>query len=448
MSSRFEDSNVRLEPDIIARDKAVARLGFSPGSVITVARPLVTAILPSEKQKRCDYCHRIPDHDTSLFKCTGCASHWYCDAQCQSLSWKAHHRRICKSYPLYIASPAHGLLPPQERMDALLLAQLAAETSSADPAPDESSPFSIFMSLMPSKSPPSHLPHMPVHANGTITRNHLLEFYSRFGNNNFIMHSHLISFGHGIYPLASRLFNHSCVPNAAIRYSIMQGRPPLMEVVALRRISVGEEICIPYVDPALPLEDRERALGNIYGFSCSCALCHFQRGISASSSDGAISAQVRRHLLDFTGCSPDSPPLRHDTLQNFSDIPASLRSLFHPSVLPDLAESFSAKSHSASLDAALVDGLTLLALYHLIYPPNYPQTGMHALEAAKTTWNAMLSSEAREGSYDRKLLDSAKWYLEVARHILGILGKEGDADGPLTEVEMLSGLISEELAKA
>ena len=74
-------------------------------------------------------------------------------------------------------------------------------------------------------------------------RNQLLDLYSRFGNNNFVLHSHLVSFGHGIYPLASRLFNHSCVPNAAVCYSLTQGRPPSMEVIALRKIAVDEEVC-------------------------------------------------------------------------------------------------------------------------------------------------------------------------------------------------------------
>ena len=69
------------------------------------------------------------------------------------------------------------------------------------------------------------------------------------------------------------------------------------------------------------------------------------------------------------------PHVHRDTLQDFSEIPAALHSLFHPSILPGLAESFSAKSHGPAPELALHDGLTLLALYHLIYPPNYPQIG-------------------------------------------------------------------------
>ena len=131
-------------------------------------------------------------------------------------------------------------------MDSLLLSQLSVEISSSDPPLNQPSPLAIFETLIPSRSPPQQLPPMTVRLNGPNSRNQLLDLYSRFGNNNFVLHSHLVSFGHGIYPLASRLFNHSCVPNAAISYSLMQGRPPSMQVIALRKITANEEVCELY----------------------------------------------------------------------------------------------------------------------------------------------------------------------------------------------------------
>lgn len=68
------------------------------------------------------------------------------------------------------------------------------------------------------------------------------ELYSRFGNNNFAIHSHLVTIAHGIFPLASRLFNHSCVPNAAARYIFTESEPVRMDVVVLRDILEGEEV--------------------------------------------------------------------------------------------------------------------------------------------------------------------------------------------------------------
>ena len=157
------------------------------------------------------------------------------------MAWKAHHRKICGLYSRFIASPAYVSLSVPDKMDSLLLSQLGVEISSSDPLPNQSSPLAIFESLMPSRSPPRQLPPMLV--NSPNTRNRLLDLYSRFGNNNFVLHSHLVSFGHGIYPLASRLFNHSCVPNAAVCYSLTQGLPPSMQVIALRKIAADEEVC-------------------------------------------------------------------------------------------------------------------------------------------------------------------------------------------------------------
>lgn len=450
MGLELDGLNLRLESHATARSKVVAKIEFTLGSVIVVAQPLTTVLFPVEKEKRCDLCHRRPqDNGRGLLKCTGCASHWYCDVQCQGVAWKAHHRKICGSYPRFIASPAYVSLSAHDKMDSLLLSQLSVEILSSDPPPHQpSSPLAIFESLIPSRSPPQQLPPMPVRLNNPNVRNQLLDLYSRFGNNNFVLHSHLVSFGHGIYPLASRLFNHSCVPNAAVCYSLTQGRPPSMQVIALRKIAADEEICIPYVDPALPFGDRERALDIIYGFSCACPLCDFQRTITPLLSDRDISPQNRRHLLEFTQCLTNVPHTHQDTLRDFSEVPVSLHPLFHPSVLPRLAESFSSKSHGLAPESALHDGLALLALYRLIYPPNYPQIGLHALEVAKTAWNALLSKESHEGTYDKQLLELTVWYLGHAQHVVGILGREGDASGPLAEIDFLSKLVNKELSSS
>lgn len=66
--------------------------------------------------------------------------------------------------------------------------------------------------------------------------------FTRSGNNNFAIHSHLTTIAHGIFPLASRLFNHSCLPNAAARYVLRRGQSVRMEIVALREIKATEEV--------------------------------------------------------------------------------------------------------------------------------------------------------------------------------------------------------------
>lgn len=85
-------------------------------------------------------------------------------------------------------------------------------------------------------------PICPMGSNDVLMEGILDDIYSRFGNNNFAIHSHLVSVAHGVFPLASRLFNHSCVPNAAAKYIFAESESPRMDVVVLRPIKEGEEV--------------------------------------------------------------------------------------------------------------------------------------------------------------------------------------------------------------
>ena len=129
-------------------------------------------------------------------------------------------------------------------MDALLLTHLLAECSASGTETKEgdSQGLSIFMSLLPGpvadKDVPPTCPlstsHRPVQTAS--------ELFLRCGNNNFSIHSHLTTIAHGVFPLASRLFNHSCVPNAIAKYRITRAKEVLMEIVAIRDIALGEEV--------------------------------------------------------------------------------------------------------------------------------------------------------------------------------------------------------------
>lgn len=59
----------------------------------------------------------------------------------------------------------------------------------------------------------------------------------------------------------------------------------------------------------------------------------------------------------------------------FERLPAELYPIFHESYLPALSEQFSKTSHEGQYAEAVEAGLTLLAFYAVMYPPNYPQIG-------------------------------------------------------------------------
>lgn len=163
----------------------------------------------------------------------------------QGLQWKAHHRKICKAFNRFTASPSYQSFSAGEAADALMLSQVISQLfpsddytldhGSMDPA------SAVFFDLLPASSAPPPPPLCKTKA--SIFPNDIATtIFSRFGNNNFVLHSHLTPYAHGVFPLASRLFNHSCSPNCVARYVITPTYPVKMEVVSLTDIAIGEEV--------------------------------------------------------------------------------------------------------------------------------------------------------------------------------------------------------------
>ena len=161
------------------------------------------------------------------------------------MHWNSEHKRICRTHNKMNALVGSQQLPQHERMDISLLSHFLARVSSRGSADatvfGEDDPVSTFLSLLPGSANSLQIEEMipkTLNHQKDLTR----KIYSRFHNNNFAVHSHMTIIGHGVFPLASRLFNHSCIPNAAPRYILEQAKLPLMEIVALRDIDKGEEV--------------------------------------------------------------------------------------------------------------------------------------------------------------------------------------------------------------
>ncbi|KAJ7780697.1 SET domain-containing protein [Mycena maculata] len=436
----FQD-DVELAPAVSGRSKAVSTRHLSAGSLIVSCEALGTVLIPEEKGKRCDTCHRNPPQ---LQKCSGCASYFYCSATCQALQWQSHHKKICKRFNQYTASVNFQALAAHEKMDALLLSHLVAQLDSTADVGER------VMDLLHGPVDPPALPI--VYASRRVAGSLVRDLYSRFGNNNFVIHSHLTTLGHGIFPIASRLFNHSCLPNAAAKYILSPSSPPTMQVVALRDIPPGEEICLPYLDPAL-LQSRQQIFQLSYGFECRCNSCLFfdkVGPIPTPPADPAQKEDLVRQLIQFK-----ITPYNGLALATSPDpFPSELLPVFHESFITSLAETFRNASHDGEYSTAMTSGAALLALYRLIYPPNYPQigvhspgrrwilpdarflAGMHLLELAKTAWNSTVSED------NNASIETATQHLNEAKVVLGIFGSEGDADGPLVEISTLDTLLT------
>ena len=91
--------------------------------------------------------------------------------------------------------------------------------------------------------------------------------------NNFALGRSHSKCSNGIFPKLSR-FNHSCVPTAEFRWNERLKR---QEIRAIRRIRVGQEICLCYFTTVM-LEaskaERREYLQTRYGFVCECEACN------------------------------------------------------------------------------------------------------------------------------------------------------------------------------
>ena len=78
-------ASICLQPHETARTKASATALLSAGSIVLGTPALSTALIASEKGRRCDYCHSVPVGGRGLSKCSGCAAYWYCGTVCANV---------------------------------------------------------------------------------------------------------------------------------------------------------------------------------------------------------------------------------------------------------------------------------------------------------------------------------------------------------------------------
>lgn len=120
-----------------------------------------------------------------------------------------------------------------------------------------------------------------------------------------------------------------------------------------------------------------------YGFKCDCRLCHFQSGIhpvDAPPGRGSDALRTLEVALRAFALGADAQSMQVPTAAGtFESMPAILHPVFHETYLPALSEVFSKTSHEGPYVDAVEAGLTLLALYVVVYPPQYPQIGERSL---------------------------------------------------------------------
>jgi SET and MYND domain-containing protein len=194
----------------------------------------------------------------------------------QVLDWKRSHKKLCAHLATgFRTSIPYTELPADEQADCELLLKLAVRFLSVPDihqvAPKDgslgedqlvSNALACFIDLIPHPHA-RPLPPLPPKLDLSVVKvplfrqmnnneeSILLAVWRRFGPNNFVMHSFAAlndgvaegaAYAHGVFSLASRLFNHSCCPTAWPAF-ILRNKRPYVEVRALVDIPQGEEVC-------------------------------------------------------------------------------------------------------------------------------------------------------------------------------------------------------------
>ncbi|KAG8932549.1 hypothetical protein FRC02_000926 [Tulasnella sp. 418] len=281
--------------------------------------------------------------------------------------------------------------------------------------------------------------------------NHLL---TTIDNNHWVItNGYLKAIANGVFPIASRSFNHSCRPSAAPTY-FYEGNDIIMEVRAITAIVRGEEITVSYLDPATPFRRRRQQLQDLYMFKCCCERCQIEEAMAVASGtfdDQNVDDLEARLLRATFPVKEERPTLSYNIRiprHSFSlnQLPGELVPLFDGHFLSDLSSRFSWSCSEEKSSRPVLLGLSLLALYFWIYPRNYPLIGLHILEIAKIAWNSFL----RDADQNTIPFEFLIHLIESAKDVIQISGpREGvrlfDGLGPWDELRLLEGLVDDDV---
>lgn len=111
-----------------------------------------------------------------------------------------------------------------------------------------------------------------------------------FDENSFVLSGHLDQKTKkektfSVIGLVVSMLNHSCAPNVAHYWMWTKNGIPKVRIVAIKSITIGEELMTRYIDiETRPRHTRKAILREKYNFQCECIRCHnVLRNIDGSS---------------------------------------------------------------------------------------------------------------------------------------------------------------------
>ncbi|KAL3417556.1 MYND finger [Phlyctema vagabunda] len=343
----LENSNSKVKSELISKDIGrglLATTNICKGEVIlTINEPFIALPTNEKLSSVCYHCFKktiaTPSSALStsasvnktrttqvLRKCTGCNVIGYCSKECQVQSWTAFHKHECKTLkkisPRVLPTPTHALL------QILVLVQWASSPGSTAATASLRSRLAAVMALS------SHRAELQKRTQAWTDISLQVEaamYYAGFDraraieaqevfckmeNNSFqILQADPDDSDGGddgddgaiigyCFDETLALANHSCRPNALVRFS---GR--IATLSALGNIAEGEQVLISYIDHTVPdITARRAQLRDRYFFECECVRCSQRDAIGrgterlfrdrAPAIEAAVKSFLSRHPRD------------------------------------------------------------------------------------------------------------------------------------------------------
>ncbi|KEF58088.1 uncharacterized protein A1O9_06011 [Exophiala aquamarina CBS 119918] len=354
LSQMIEESNVYKKYSASRGNGLFASQDLQVKSqVIFVARPLLMVLDTAQLKSHCDYCLKPPSEhspwadsgeNNTLKRCTGCSVLRFCDRQCQKHAWAQYHKLECK---VYAAQPR--ALPTLNRAILRLLKQHDAGILPVGEWEALHSLQDHYEGLLQvgGKNWQDLLlvaKKLQQDSGGKRRLETILRLVCLVVVNSFTLTNPTFDpIGLALHP-RSALFNHSCEPNALVRFDVAPkseaGKfPPSgsISVYTLRPVSKDEELTISYIDTTSPLVKRQQELKERYFFDCACKLCsqgtsHVLDGLRLDGDSSAYQRQEESKKLMNAQTSAEqylewvkaTPGLEHQQVAEIRDAMSKL----------------------------------------------------------------------------------------------------------------------------
>ncbi|KAL6250663.1 hypothetical protein RBB50_002965 [Rhinocladiella similis] len=376
----------------------------------------------------------------SLKDCGGCRKARFCSKECQVEAWHAYHKFECK-----IFKKVQDDLPPPILRAVLRVVLLKDRNKLPEDEWTRISSLTSHEHILAGRGR-SNITDMAEGIKHLAESSMTVEMIQRLI---FIMRSNTIELPtpiHGpmgvmLEPLVAK-FNHSCEPNLAIhrpQYTMKSRwmkseqlsedkRETFFQLIPLRDIQQGEELCISYVVPTVSVSARRKKLMEDYLFECNCPRCKsdMEASTQLSKEHPNLPSQFEQWIKDVgrhLGRVNKDPSYLQKAAgvmtksDRFYDYPT----LYTTGDYPEIAMTIIFEAlKSQAFDEALVN---ILRIYFLINPARlvgrHNPTNLYTIFLMLDIFDAVLGIKVPTGANDDKV---KKWQQSLSERGLSKTG--------------------------